>query len=470
LYESYDGGKTWEDPKGADTFPGMLVSLLQWSHRGSLLLGPPTRDVLSTLVFTDGTPLVERIGGVPTRHLMTPLPAEGDVPDPGFLGDFPDRGPLTLHLWVSTDITPTIRQVRIAGAPQTPEQRIGPALAVAFSPDSGSLAVGHGTNNISTVRVWNLRQPESIPRAYAQPGTGFVAVAFPPAGYQIVAADVAGGLGFCSFSEDRHYSLWSPNSMVDQGSAAALRPDGAFVVAAVPGGLYLANTEEQEGQMLAAAAGRDYRGVALSPDNRTLAASAADGVWLFNLDTPAAPPRLLPHPGARAVAFSADGRRLAAIRDNTAGAAGALVRIWDVSQADPMPMDLPGTASSGAAVAFSPDGRFLAASGPEDTLDLWRLEPPGAAPVRLPAGQPINGVAFSPDGQRLAAATADGAVRLWDMGILQDPAQAPAAAPTVLVEQPSSTNPTIRSFTWRWSRFNEDFGVVEAPPTETIDP
>jgi WD40 repeat protein len=170
------------------------------------------------------------------------------------------------------------------------------------------------------------------------------------------------------------------------------------------------------------------------------------------------------------VAFSADGRRLAAIRDNTAGAAGALVRIWDVSQADPMPMDLPGTASSGAAVAFSPDGRFLAASGPEDTLDLWRLEPPGAAPVRLPAGQPINGVAFSPDGQRLAAATADGAVRLWDMGILQDPAQAPAAAPTVLVEQPSSTNPTIRSFTWRWSRFNEDFGVVEAPPTETIDP
>jgi hypothetical protein len=41
------------------------------------------------------------------------------------------------------------------------------------------------------------------------------------------------------------------------------------------------------------------------------------------------------------------------------------------------------------------------------------------------------------------------------------------ATPTILKENELPTD-TPYTLTWKWSRFNEEFGEVKAPPTETI--
>jgi WD40 repeat protein len=180
--------------------------------------------------------------------------------------------------------------------------------------------------------------------------------------------------------------------------------------------------------------------VALSPDEKILAAGSQDGrVWLWNLADPAHPARLgqlltgsANAPGA--VAFSPDGKILAA-GSNESGT------VWLWNLADPgRPVSL-GQLSTGPrngvdSLAFSPDGKILAVGGGDDKVWLWNLSDP-ALPAEL--GQPLNShalviysVAFSPDGNTLAAGGENGTVSLWT---LADPAH-----PAVL--GPGLTGPT----------------------------
>ena len=77
-------------------------------------------------------------------------------------------------------------------------------------------------------------------------------------------------------------------------------------------------------------------------------------------------------------------------------------------------------------VAFSPDGQTLASGSGDNTIRLWDLRQPAAAPTVLRGHENwVYSVAFSPDGQTLASGSGDNTIRLWDL-------RQPAAAPTVL--------------------------------------
>ncbi|HEY4854167.1 MAG TPA: AAA family ATPase [Streptosporangiaceae bacterium] len=166
--------------------------------------------------------------------------------------------------------------------------------------------------------------------------------------------------------------------------------------------------------------------VALSPDQRTLAAGSSDhAVRLWDVTTPGQPHALATLTGSTSdvysVAFSPDGHTLAAAGGEKT------VRLWDVTRpSHPVLLGQPLTGPSNTvySVAFSPDGHTLAAGSADHTVRLWDVSQPTAphmiATLAGPAGY-VYSVAFSPDRRTLAAGSADKTVRLWDVTAPSDP-------------------------------------------------
>jgi WD40 repeat protein len=210
---------------------------------------------------------------------------------------------------------------------------------------------------------------------------------------------------------------------------------------------------------------RGLRGLAISPDNRWLAAGSFDGtarLWDLSAKDPAANPVVLRGQGESVygVAISPDSHwvvigggsdntaRLSdlsakdpaanpvvlnagpnapiwavAISDRwvVAGSGDKTVRLWDLSAKDPTanPVVLRGHRSLVTAVAISPDSRWLVSVGLYDTVLLWDLNARGPAinPVGLAGHEGwVTAVAFSPDSRCLVTGSADKTARLWDLG------------------------------------------------------
>jgi hypothetical protein len=107
---------------------------------------------------------------------------------------------------------------------------------------------------------------------------------------------------------------------------------------------------------------------------------------------------------------------------------------------------------------------MLAVGGGPNIL-LWKVDGLSVRPtilgkVDLTSTASINSIALSPDNLTIAAADRDGNVLLFDT-------RKPDAEPSVLKEDEEPTD-TPYTLTWKWSRFNEDFGKVEPPPRETV--
>ncbi|MDQ3930449.1 MAG: hypothetical protein M3328_15060 [Chloroflexota bacterium] len=114
-YHSDDGGKTWhtyEVDTGEDYLLAFFGTLWDTRRHGS----DPTvgEQLIQGLAFEDGTPRIEMVDGVTTRHMVaTRKPTGNEEAQEAFMGLAPAGG--TGSIWVSTDITPTIRQMRIEG-------------------------------------------------------------------------------------------------------------------------------------------------------------------------------------------------------------------------------------------------------------------------------------------------------------------------------------------------------------------
>ena len=178
------------------------------------------------------------------------------------------------------------------------------------------------------------------------------------------------------------------------------------------------------------------RGVAFSPDGKTIAAGYGGGwggdggVVLWDV---AARKRLADDPlpvkegDVRGVAFSPDGKTIAAGYSVVGGGSGVV--LWDVAARKRLADDpLPVKEGRVSGVAFSPDGKTIAAGyggvgggyggGGVVLWDVAARKRLADDPLPVKDGD-VSGVAFSPDGKTIAAGyrfvVGVGGVVLWDV-------------------------------------------------------
>jgi WD40 repeat protein len=157
--------------------------------------------------------------------------------------------------------------------------------------------------------------------------------------------------------------------------------------------------------------------LAVSPDGKTLAVSAADGpVGLVALDGEAKPRELIgPHgiteeyKAMTALAFSPDGRFII-----TAGR-DSVIRQWDVKTLKEVRILAQPSVPFFEAIAFSPDGKRVAAAGEDGLIRLWG--PETGNELLPPTGHTfmVWQAAATADGKTAVTGSGDGTLRVWDL-------------------------------------------------------
>jgi len=137
--------------------------------------------------------------------------------------------------------------------------------------------------------------------------------------------------------------------------------------------------------------------LAVSKDGKIIGSAQSNGAFVLHTDRPKYPIRLTPHPDARYVAASPDGKWMA-----TGSHAGS-TRIWDAENGK-LIKDLAG---AGWRVNVSPNGKWLGT-----VLGGFRLWVVGSWREGPKIGGDGEGADFSPDSKLLAVETGRGVVRL----------------------------------------------------------
>jgi len=156
--------------------------------------------------------------------------------------------------------------------------------------------------------------------------------------------------------------------------------------------------------------GRYVEDLALSPDNRLLAAGTRDGlVRIYDTSSGRCLKELAGHEDCvTAVDFSPDGRWLAS------GSFDASIRLWDVEKGTEIAL-LSGHEGPVNAVCFSPGGQVLATGGDDSLVIVWDLAARKPAVTFREHSGSVNSVAFNSDGKFMVSGSDDFSARLWDM-------------------------------------------------------
>ncbi|MGQ9888776.1 MAG: WD40 repeat domain-containing protein [Aggregatilineales bacterium] len=147
--------------------------------------------------------------------------------------------------------------------------------------------------------------------------------------------------------------------------------------------------------------------LAWSPDRQLMAASAYDGIFIYNTDTFALPRMLsLETSSITKLLFSPDSSLIAVLDDTR------VVQLYDLTTGQ-RALEISGHDNRVVDVAFSPDGALVATTSIDKTVRLWDTAT-GREVRRLEfQTNPGYSVAFSPDGTAIAVGSGD--IRLWDV-------------------------------------------------------
>jgi WD40 repeat protein len=330
-----------------------------------------------------------------------------------------------------------------------------PVVALAFSPDGKTLASG---SRDSSAKIWSVMSHNELRTIRGHTGT-INSVAYSPDGNTLATA-----------SADEEIKLWDLRAGSDElatDTVAAVSQNQKLAAMMKDGDLVLWDLEHQ--QRIASAKGLGLVfDLAFSPDGKTIAASANQGVELFCITSaPGQTPTEALHSCHKfetndlftaTMAFSPDSSLLV----THAGFDDTNIKIWDVASeklrtivqtyavsslavsSDNKVLAV-GTYGAGVklfnietqkeivspfintgnvyAVAFSPDGNILASGNTVGGVQLRYMErdpiTSEIATSRLLSlrgyNEQVTSISFSPDGNTLITGSIEGKVKLWDL-------------------------------------------------------
>ena len=252
--------------------------------------------------------------------------------------------------------------------------------SAAFSPDQPVLATG----SESTVYFWNVANP-AHPTALGKPivagNRAVVSLAFCPGRHILVGGGEGGQVRLWQVQDPEHpVPLGSPlNGNDDEVDLVACSPNGRLLAVAGTGMVKLWDVAAQAPALVGtfvAGHSQAVNSVAFSPDNRTMAAAADDGlVTLWDIKDPRTvttlgPPLRAHGDPVTSVAFSpTDPRTLATASDDET------LRVWDLTARElPVPVGPPLEGHREAVNSVAIGGNGIMASGSDDkTVRLWDL-------------------------------------------------------------------------------------------------
>lgn len=280
----------------------------------------------------------------------------------------------------------------------------GEVSAVAFSPDGSTLASGGGDK---TLRFWNAQT--GVARPVSKSHTGAISsLAYSPDGKTLAVGGADKTVLLVNTANAA--TLHTLNAHTQAVQAVAFSRDGATLASSgADGKVFLWNA--RSGARLQTTSDLRHVSWALdfSPDTNTLAVADWSAITLRDARTGAPQGDFEERPRwATVLAYSPNGKTLAA-----AGGNEELVYLWGATSGR-LTKTLEGSKSRLQSLAFSPDGKWIAgAGGSRDAGDnceifLWRAAD-GALVRRLSGHKDtVEALAFSPDGSTLASGSSDG--------------------------------------------------------------
>jgi len=283
-------------------------------------------------------------------------------------------------------------------------EAVGTVLALAFSPDGTTLAVG-GEGPAVEVRETASNRVRARLTGHTEP---VACAAFSPDGKTIAT----GGY-------DRTVRLWDVANGAERTAlpaqdgwvlALAFSPDGGALAVAGRGPA-VTLWDVGSGRALASLAGHDgtVRALAFAPGGKALASAGSDRVIrLWDLATKEQAGALVGHRGAvRALAYVDGGATLASAgEDHT-------VKLWDVGSGKVL-KTLADSVESVLTLAAAPHGAGVAAGTYDGTVRVYEV-PSGAPAFRMMRAHDggVTALAFNPTTGALASAGYDKQVKLW---------------------------------------------------------
>ena len=285
--------------------------------------------------------------------------------------------------------------------------------SMALSTD-GRLAL---TGGEKVLKVWEMTTGREL-HAFEGVNSRILCVAFSPDGNYALSGDLDGKMKLWEVSTGREIRAFTDPA--EHVWSVAFSPDGNYALSGGWNGK-LKLWEVSTGREIRTFKGHEstVQSVAFSPDGKYILSGVSLQVW-----SPSGPKNLVKlwevvtgrevrsfkehKAGARAVAFSPDGRHVffGATLDGTITMAetetGREIRTFE------------GHTSSIYSLAFSPDGQYVLSGSADQTLKLWEVATGREIRAFEGHSNEVYSAVFSPDGKYILSGSADQSLKMWD--------------------------------------------------------